>query len=210
MAGRVSLESFKIRLNIKKELDVELLEDTYKGMGTLCTFNCLTHGNFKKTPNDFLRSKGCTECSLEKKIKFITVPHIRLQQLLNYEESTGKFIWRSTGKVSGYKGKRGFVNICLEGGRYKAHRLVLFYQTGIQCKKEIVHIDGDRSNNRWENLKVKDSSVFNVRKSLGVFKSRGVWRAKLVVNGVSYVSKPFEKKSEALEARIGLEINFIS
>lgn len=89
----------------------------------------------------------------------------RLQQALHYDPATGAFTWlvRSGGKSTvsspaGYVDKStGYWKVRLDGRNYYAHRLAFLYMTGEWPKQQVDHINRDRADCRWSNL--RDVSV---------------------------------------------------
>lgn len=85
----------------------------------------------------------------------------RLRELLRYEEATGLFRWkvrRSTtspaGSIAGRTESKGYIQIGIDGTRYMAHRLAWLWCKGeIPDASVIDHINGDRQDNRIENLR---------------------------------------------------------
>ncbi len=84
-----------------------------------------------------------------------------LKNSLSYNKDTGLFTWLAVrpygrykvGDIAGYTEKRDrYVRITLNLTVYSAHRLAWFYVYG-EMPNVVDHIDGDRSNNRIENLK---------------------------------------------------------
>lgn len=83
-----------------------------------------------------------------------------LKTLLCYDPETGLFlrlISRSpnakAGDNAGAVDRYGYVWISINRRRYSAHRLAWFYMTGGWPSEMIDHRDGDKSNNRFENLR---------------------------------------------------------
>lgn len=82
----------------------------------------------------------------------------RLMELLHYFPSTGLFAWRE--QRAGVKaGQRvgtfsgGYIRVSVDGKRHMAHRLAWLYMTGEWPSQHIDHINRDRSDNRWANLR---------------------------------------------------------
>lgn len=85
---------------------------------------------------------------------------------LHYDPSTGVFTWRDTcthksrvGTVAGRLNSIGYWEIGLGSKLYKAHRLAWLYMSDEPLPPEIDHIDGDRANNRWCNLRAATHSL---------------------------------------------------
>lgn len=83
----------------------------------------------------------------------------RLQELCLYDPESGLFTWKiprpkcSVGSVVGSPEPRGYWVAKIDYRRYYVHRLVWLYMTGHWPSDEIDHIDRDKSNNRWQNLR---------------------------------------------------------
>jgi hypothetical protein len=84
-----------------------------------------------------------------------------LHELFVYKD--GLLIWRESrkhgkvkaGAIAGWESKTdGYVRVCIEGMQYAAHRLIWRMHNPRGATPFILdHIDGDRSNNRIENLR---------------------------------------------------------
>lgn len=84
----------------------------------------------------------------------------QLKSLLRYDVNSGDFTWINSGKgrrigvpVGSKKSKEGYIRIALLGKRYQAHRLVWLYVFGNFPEEELDHKNGNRSDNRLENLR---------------------------------------------------------
>lgn len=90
----------------------------------------------------------------------------RLRELLTYDPATGYFQWRVTASNRAPAGSMatnvdtttGYVRVNIDGRRYYAHRLAFLYMTGIRPPAEVDHINGDRSDNRFCNLRLATRS----------------------------------------------------
>lgn len=83
-----------------------------------------------------------------------------VRKLLNYDPSSGDFTRRVSlspktpaGSLAGSIDDMGYVRIGVNGKRYRAHQLAWLYMTGEWPDEDVDHINGFRSDNRWENLR---------------------------------------------------------
>jgi hypothetical protein len=124
----------------------------------------------------------------------------RLRRLLSYDPETGVFTWRSPGTgrrvsgIAGCLGGTGYWHINLDNRIYPAQRLAWLYQTGEWPAADIDHINRDRADNRWCNLRAATKSQnssnrcadFNNTagfKGVTWYKARRKWQAMITVNG---------------------------
>lgn len=128
------------------------------------------------------------------------VTQSRLKELLDYDPGTGVFTWRvsrgnaKSGSVAGSKNGQGYLQIMVDGKRYKSHRLAWLYVHGKFPPEHIDHINRARADNRIANLRLATSSENpqNQRKRrnntsgvVGVHwhKKLGKWQAYIMSNG---------------------------
>lgn len=83
-----------------------------------------------------------------------------VDEWLTYVPVTGKFFWkkdgptgtRKAGRECGNSNSHGYKLIKLKGRGYKAHRIAFLIMTG-SFPNIVDHIDRNRSNNVWSNLR---------------------------------------------------------
>lgn len=118
-----------------------------------------------------------------------------MKEYLRYCPKTGIFIWiKKSGNNTVLNGRagsidtKGYLKIMLLGRRYLCHRLAFLYMTGDFPESHIDHINHDRSDNRWENLRQvsngennKNQSCYKNNKSgvTGVRRVGPVWTSKI-------------------------------
>ena len=120
-----------------------------------------------------------------------------LQEIFSYED--GNLIWKqsigkriSVGQIAGRKNNQ-YRMIGLMGNGYMAHRLIFMFHHGY-FPKEVDHIDGNKLNNRIENLRAAShsdnlknqklkSSNTSGQKNVGWAKREQKWRVRLTING---------------------------
>jgi len=146
--------------------------------------------------------------------------HERLTFLLNYDPETGAFTWKNVttnrvkvGSVAGCPDLDGYILIGIDGKLYKAHRLALFYVTGVMPTLDVDHRDGNTANNRFGNLREVPRSINaqnqrkvqpknKTSKYLGVSFDRGLFIAQIMVDGVRHRLGRFATEEAAHEAYV--------
>lgn len=155
----------------------------------------------------------------------------RLKHYLHYEPETGIFTWlnvnintpkskigmragRLLGSIRNTNDNRYLV-VNLDHTMYRLHNLAFLYMTGSFPKETVDHINLDKLDNRWNNLreatvkensynrKVQADSTTGVK---GLYERKGAWQVRVMVNAKAYtILFTFEKyegaeaaKSEAL------------
>jgi hypothetical protein len=146
-----------------------------------------------------------------------------LMELLHYDQLTGVFRWKKSrsngvkpGDVAGTVTKRqGYLRIFinLKGYRkgYLAHRLAWLYVYGSMPSDHIDHINGNKADNRIENLRQASNTTNHWNEAIrstnksghkGVFwhTQSKRWRASCRVGGKPEVLGQFERIEDAVEA----------
>lgn len=142
-----------------------------------------------------------------------------LRSLLHYNPDTGVFTYTrarpkiQVGAVAGHLHKgHGYIQLKVNGVLYLAHRLAWLYVHGEWPDGQIDHIDRNRTNNVFSNLRVvtgsqnaqnSDPQVNNWTggKDVTWFKPKQRWVARISLNGDRVFLGSFKDKSDALAIR---------
>ncbi len=153
-----------------------------------------------------------------------TITHTRLKELLTYNPSTGKFFWNTgrnnqitSGSEAGTVHRTGYVNIIIDRKIYQAHRLAWFFINGYFPEYDIDHLNGDRQDNRFLNLRhvstkcnmqnqIKSSRNTSGFPGVTWGKKEGKWRGQVGVNGKNISLGFYTSALEAALARLTFEI----
>lgn len=152
-----------------------------------------------------------------------------LRSLLAYDPATGHLTWREdrftgggrrrhivAGQMAGFVDKKhGYRLININDRPYLAHRLAWLHMTGAWPTADIDHINGDRDDNRWHNLRDvrRQVNLQNIRAAKG-HKKHGTllgtawhaktqrWRALIKVDGKQKSLGYFRTEAEAHAAYV--------
>lgn len=133
----------------------------------------------------------------------------KLREDFTYDPETGDFI-RYDGRWGGVS-KRGYIQLTYEGTTYVVHRLIWMWVYSEE-PEQIDHINGDRQDNRLENLRNVDhkTNCRNKRKSTANKSGfNGViwdietwqWRAQININGKTIHIGSYNTPQDAADAR---------
>ncbi len=145
----------------------------------------------------------------------------RLKELLSYNPDTGIFTRKidqgntHAGEIAGHPDKEGYLLVCIDYVRYKAHRLSFLYMTGAfpVCVDHINHICDD---NRWANIRDVSFSV-NQRNRMksknnssgitGVYWKKSIkkWLAQIAIHSKSIHLGYYDEKWDAICSRKSAE-----
>lgn len=151
--------------------------------------------------------------------------------LFDYDASTGNLIWKQApedrfstngaflswnkkhiGRVAGTVKSDGYVRVLIGGRGFAAHRLVYIWNIGeIPAGLEMDHIDGNRRNNRLENLRLvtKSQNARNRRRrsnntsgavGISYMARNNAWGASCTISGNYHWLGSFKTKELAAEA----------
>jgi hypothetical protein len=141
-----------------------------------------------------------------------------LKENLDYAPNTGIFNWKRSpvpripiGTPAGCLAN-GYIQIRFKGQLYYAHRLAYLYMTGSFPKQEIDHVNQNKSDNRWANLREvsgtenqrnTSKSKNNTSGFTGVTwdKRKNRWMAKIMVDRKSKFLGYFKDLNEAATVR---------
>lgn len=115
----------------------------------------------------------------------LRISNDELKRWLSYDSNTGLFVWLKSpqskvkvGSIAGCHSKVGrenpYVIIGLNKRLYFAHRLAWFYVHREWPEFEVDHIDGDRLNNKLENLRSVDRTANMRNQRIGSANKSGV------------------------------------
>jgi len=91
----------------------------------------------------------------------------RIRELFDYRDD-GFLIWRisrgkaKSGDIAGSINYHGYIDIGVDGKKYRAHRLIFLWHHGYIPEGNLDHADRVRANNRIENLR-ESSHLCNTR-----------------------------------------------
>jgi len=158
-----------------------------------------------------------------------------LRELIHYNPETGDFTWlprnhsycvscadarrwnsRHAGEKTGSLTPKGYLRIGILGKRYLSHRLAFLYMTGAFPKNEVDHINQNKADNRWENLRDvtgeencrnKPIGIKNTSKIHGVYWHSGQkrWHASINSGRRQVFLGSFGALLDAAAARISAE-----
>lgn len=141
-----------------------------------------------------------------------------VRSILGYNPETGDLVWKvakgrrvRSGDVAGHLNGNGYVYVRVDGAHYLSHRLVWLIHYDRWPKDQIDHINGDRADNRVENLREATNAENHQNKSscanssssfVGVhWEPRcGTWQAQITLGGKQKYLGSFHSEEAAAAA----------
>lgn len=119
---------------------------------------------------------------------------------VRYDHLTGDFSWKDPQKASspcGHINGTGYKIIRVGRRLFRAHRIAFLLMTGNWPAHYVDHINGDRSDNRWHNLRSATNPQNQMNRGLDANNTSGVkglswnnknksWQAAVAANGKRY------------------------
>ncbi len=145
-----------------------------------------------------------------------------VEKYFNYNPDTGGLTWairvckkKPVGAIAGYLTSDGYRTVKVNGQGFRAHRVAYRIMTGSDPVDEIDHINGDRSDNRWCNLRPcahYENGQNKVNRPVGVSGFTGVtwsntlkaWVPKIKLRGDVVHGGVYRDLDEAIAVRKGL------
>lgn len=103
-----------------------------------------------------------------------------VKALFEYDCTSGIFIRKLTtgtkakiGSVAGVVNESGYIEIAVNGHKYRAHRLAWLYCFGEFPEQQLDHIDNNRSNNSLDNLREASNLENSYNKGISSLNTTG-------------------------------------
>ena len=146
----------------------------------------------------------------------------RLKELLDYDPDTGVFVWKVrrggtivAGSVAGCLHSSGYMHTKVDHKNYKMHRLAFLFMEGSFPPDQVDHINHDRADNRWENLRPVTNQENKRHTSMRIDNTSGVtgvcregrkWKVRIQVGEKRIYLGTTSDKDEAIRWRKEAEV----
>ncbi len=149
-----------------------------------------------------------------------TTPSVEiLNEVFAYDETTGELTWKKVpiervvrskiGQIAGAVMVNGYRTVCVNYQKCLAHRVIWKMMTGTDAPFSIDHVDGDRLNNRFANLRAATQSQNGMNSKMrknnssgikGVYWGQGKWRAQISMHRKAFALGGFDRIEDAAQA----------
>lgn len=150
-----------------------------------------------------------------------------LKELLHYNQDTGEFTWLKSiggrtkvGKKAGYITSNGYYQTRINNVKCANHRLAFIYMLDKEPAQFVDHIDGNRLNNSWNNLREATYAenaqnlvaprINNKVGIIGVHKKRNKFIAQIMTDGKKKYIGQFDTPEEAHQAYVNAKRQYHS
>lgn len=141
----------------------------------------------------------------------------KLKKIVNYDPISG--LMTKKNKQIGTLTHNGYLRAYVDGKLYMVHRLIFLYMEGSLPKEKVDHIDHNRTNNIWSNLRHSCSQKNQMNRSLskdnksgynGVTfsKKRKKWIAQITINKKKKHLGIYSNINDAVQARQKANIQY--
>lgn len=103
-----------------------------------------------------------------------------LKSILDYDPETGIFVWKiansnriKIGDTAGHSCSAGYLQLSIEGKHYYCHRLAWLYIYGKWPRKFIDHTNGNRCDNKINNLREANDSQNSMNQKKPIVNTSG-------------------------------------
>ena len=113
---------------------------------------------------------------------------------ITYDPEAGKF-YSPAGKELGSKHVSGYTTLSVNRKNVGAHRIAVALMTGSYPEHDVDHINGDRGDNRWSNLRqvTRSQNLMNrssnkgreLPKNVYLHKPSGKYKVKMKIDGIT-------------------------
>lgn len=109
------------------------------------------------------------------------ITQARLKELLHYDPESGIFTWLKAVsnaldilKPAGHLNNCGYIIIAIDRRKYVAHKLAWLYMTGHLPDHVIDHINNNRADNKWSNLREATRQQNQWNRPVGINNATGL------------------------------------
>ncbi|ODB34396.1 hypothetical protein A9L43_26320 [Pseudomonas mosselii] len=151
----------------------------------------------------------------------MSITKSRLDELLSYDPESGDFTWKvnrgtaKAGSVIRRKNRHGYLVTAIDGKNFMLHRLAFICMGHPEPPDCVDHINGERSDNRWSNLRLATYTQNNRNQRLHSTNTSGIpgvmwdqrkrWRAFAYLDGRYLALGRYHTLLDAAAARKSFE-----